>query len=58
MNIAMIVHAYYLKDARVLRYAELLARQGHEVDVLCLRESNEALFEEHHGVSIYRINVS
>ncbi|MCK4817808.1 glycosyltransferase [bacterium] len=58
MKIAMVVHAYYLKDARVRRYAELLARQGHQVDVLCLRECNEAPFEEHFGVSIYRINVS
>lgn len=58
MKIAMIVHAYYLKDARVRRYAELLASHGHEVDVLCLRECNESLFENYLGVSIYRINVS
>lgn len=58
MKIAMIVHAYYLKDARVRRYAELLASKGHEVDILCLRECNEALFAEHFGVSIFRINVS
>ena len=39
MRIGMIVHAYYLKDARVRRYAELLAAEGHRVDVLCLGEA-------------------
>ena len=58
MKIAMIVHAYYFKDARVRRYAESLARQGDEVDVICLREGNEAIFETHLGVNIYRINMS
>lgn len=58
MKVAMIVHAYYLKDARVRRYAEALARRGDEVHVICLRESNEAIFEEHLGVAIHRINVS
>jgi len=58
MKIAMIVHSYYLKDARVKRYAELLAMEGHQVDVLCLREDREQTFEEHQGVKIYRINVS
>jgi len=54
----MIVHAYYLKDARVRRYAEALAGEGHRVDVYCLREGNEALIEKKLGVSIYRIKVT
>lgn len=58
MKIAMIVHAYYLKDARVRRYAELLAKRGHEVDVLCLREGTESRREHHTGVMIYRVGVS
>jgi glycosyltransferase involved in cell wall biosynthesis len=58
MNICMIVHAYYLKDARVLRYAESLVREGVTVDVLCLREGDEAIFEQHGGVSIHRVNVA
>jgi len=58
MKIAMIVHAYYLKDARVRRYAEALAKEGHQVDVLCLREDKEPVREEHLGVSIHRVNVS
>jgi peptidoglycan/xylan/chitin deacetylase (PgdA/CDA1 family)/glycosyltransferase involved in cell wall biosynthesis len=58
MKIAMLVHAYYLKDARVRRYAEMLMREGHQVDVLCLREGNEQIYEMHNGVSIYRIKLS
>jgi glycosyltransferase involved in cell wall biosynthesis len=58
MNVAMIAHAYYLKDARVRRYAEALTRQGHCVDVYCLREGNEALVEKKSGVLIFRINVT
>jgi glycosyltransferase involved in cell wall biosynthesis len=58
MKIAMIVHAYYLKDARVRRYAELLVTEGHSVDVICLREPGELHEEEHTGVCIHRINIS
>ncbi|MHA1395471.1 MAG: polysaccharide deacetylase family protein [Promethearchaeota archaeon] len=54
----MIVHAYYLKDARVRRYADLLVRLGHSVDVICLRDSHENPYEKYKGVSIYRINES
>jgi len=58
MNIAMIVHAYYLKDARVRRYAEALAREGHRVDVYCLREGDAPRIEKKLGVFIYRIGVT
>jgi glycosyltransferase involved in cell wall biosynthesis len=57
IKVGMIVHAYYLKDARVRRYAELLAAQGHEVDVFCLREGDEPKKARHLGVNIYRVNV-
>jgi glycosyltransferase involved in cell wall biosynthesis len=53
----MVVHAYYLKDARVRRYAELLAARGIEVDVLCLRERDEPKETDHLGVNIYRIGL-
>ena len=52
------MHAYYLKDARVRRYAELLAAEGHHVDVLCLREGDEPVTEIHLGVNIHRIGLS
>jgi glycosyltransferase involved in cell wall biosynthesis len=51
----MLVHAYYLKDARVRRYAELLAGEGHRVDVLCLREAGEPVASEHAGVHVRRV---
>ena len=58
MRICMIVHAYYLKDARVRRYAEILVNHGAMVDVLCLREGNEAIIERHDGVTIHRVNLT
>jgi len=58
MKIGMIVHAYYLKDARVRRYAELLAQNGHEVDVLCLLEEGEPETANHLGVDLYRVRLS
>ena len=58
MKIGMIVHAYYLKDARVRRYAELLAAGGHEVDILCLREGDEPNSARHKDVQIHRIGLA
>lgn len=55
----MIVHNYYLRDARVRRYAEALAAEGQIVDVYCLIDSNEAQSkDESSGVSIYRVPVT
>lgn len=39
MNISMIVYSYYSRDARVRRYAELLAGLGHKIDIICLKEN-------------------
>lgn len=39
MNVAMIVYSHYSRDARVRRYAELLAAENHFVDIICLREN-------------------
>ncbi len=58
MRIGMIVHAYYLKDARVRRYGELLAAQGHQVDILCLREGDEPKTAQHLGVNIHRVDMA
>lgn len=58
MRVGMIVHAYYLKDARVRRYAELLAADGHEVDVICLREPGEPRTDSHLGVRIHRVDLA
>lgn len=55
-RIGMVVHAYYLRDARVIRYAEALVIAGHEVTVLCLQDPHDPPTECVNGVEIHRIN--
>lgn len=45
-KICMLTHSDYASDNRVRRYAELLARQGDQVDVLCLSGGDAPLGEE------------
>lgn len=54
-RVGMVVHAYYLRDARVIRYAEALAQAGHDVTVICLQDPNEPAHERVHDVDIYRV---
>lgn len=54
-HIGMVVHAYYLRDARVIRYAEALAKEGHSVHVICLQAPDEAPVETVNGVEIHRV---
>lgn len=51
----MVVHAYYLRDARVIRYGEALAQAGHEVTVICLQDPDDPPYEKVNGVDIYRV---
>ena len=39
MNIAMVVYSHYSRDARVRKYAEILAENKHSVDIICLKEN-------------------
>lgn len=55
LRIGMVVHAYYLRDARVIRYAEALATEGHEVSVVCLQSPEEPMTERVNGVDIHRV---
>ena len=57
-RIAMVVHAYYERDARVRRYAEALAETGWEVDVFCLRDRGEARRQRKKGVDIIRVPIT
>ena len=57
-RVAMVVHAYYLRDARVRRYAEALSEAGYEVDVFCLRDRGEQPREVHLGVTILRAPIT
>jgi glycosyltransferase involved in cell wall biosynthesis len=54
-RIGMVVHAYYLRDARVIRYGEALANAGHEVSVICLQDPNDLPYERVNGVDIHRV---
>lgn len=54
----MVVHAYYpVGETRVEREALALVQHGYEVDVLCLRNENEAKEENIDGVNVYRLPV-
>jgi len=55
----MVVHAYYpLGETRVEREALALIDHGYEVDVICLKRSDEHPIEMINGVTIYRLPVS
>lgn len=54
----MVVHAYYpLKEPRVEREAQALVAAGYEVDVICLRNRDEAPTAIADGVRVYRLPV-
>ena len=63
-RVGMLVHACYLRDARVQREAETLATMGFDVQVVCARESSrskglpEPPNEIVNGVHIHRIPLS
>lgn len=58
LRVCMVVHAYYEGDARVRRYAESLAANGHRVDVLALRAPDKQKREELRGVQVHRLPLS
>ena len=54
----MIVHAHYpVGETRVERQAQALLVHGFQVDVICLRNQDEAPFEFVDGVTVYRLPV-
>lgn len=58
MRHCMIVHSIYPYDeTRVQRQAEALCERGIEVDVICLREGSEPVFELVQGVQVFRVPV-
>lgn len=54
----MVVHQYYYRDGRVQRYAESLAAQGIEVDVLCPRDPNEPPAQRNPLIQVHPIRLS
>lgn len=55
MRILMLVRSPCVYDARVLREAKTLSRQGHEVTVIALREAGTPAAERRDGFRILRV---
>lgn len=55
MRICHLAYTFYETDSRVLRYAELMAKRGHEVEVLALRGLGQPHYDSSNGVQILRI---
>jgi len=55
MKACMVAYTFYETDNRVKRYAETLARQGAQVDVIALYRNDQGPFEVQNGVRIHRI---
>ena len=51
----MVVYSFYESDNRVRRYAETLARQGNNVDIVSLRQKGQSANNTLNGVAIHRI---
>jgi len=62
-RVGMLVHSYYLTDARVRRQAEFLAAQGYDVHVICCADStsskkgNEHRYQVVNGVHFYLLSL-
>ena len=55
-RICVISHSHYPWDPRINRQAHALAQAGHEVDVICLKYTEDQPFLERAGpISIYRL---
>ena len=53
----MVAHSYYPNDPRVRREAEAMVRNGHRVEVICLRRTDQAPLESVAGVDVFRLAV-
>jgi len=54
-RVCMVVYSYYPRDPRVRKEATALARNGYDVTVICLRNSDEAREEVVSGVKVRRL---
>lgn len=55
MRICMFAYTFCEFDNRVIRYAEILAKKGDQVDVIALRRKGVSFSEVIRGVLIYRM---
>lgn len=55
MNACMLTYSYFEADNRVRRYADLLVKDGHEVEVICLEQVGAGICETKDNPKIFRI---
>jgi glycosyltransferase involved in cell wall biosynthesis len=55
LRVCMVAYTFYESDNRVMRYAETLVQEGHEVEVLALRQPNHPKAEMICGVHVHRL---
>jgi len=51
----MVVYSYYPFDPRVRKEAERLAKNGYEIDIICLRDKDEKKEETINGINVVRL---
>jgi len=54
-RVAIVVHAVYPGDPRIRRQSDALLEEGHEVDIICLRQPGEAFEEADAALRIVRM---
>lgn len=55
LRVCMVAYTFYEADNRVMRYAETLAQEGHEVEVLALQQGDNPREEVICGVRVHRL---
>jgi glycosyltransferase involved in cell wall biosynthesis len=55
MNIGMVTYSVYEQDSRVMRYAETLVEEGHQVEVISLKQNDKPLQQMVQGVRVLYI---
>ena len=55
LRVCMVAYTFYDADNRVMRYAETLAQEGHDVEVFALRKPSDRSEERVCGVKVHRL---
>jgi glycosyltransferase involved in cell wall biosynthesis len=55
LRVGMVAYSFYEFDNRVMRYAETLVREGHDVEVFALGQEGSPRVEVLRGVKVYRL---
>jgi len=54
-RICVIRHGYFPQDPRVRKEIKALLEEGYKIDVICLRDKYDQLFDVWQGVKVYRV---